>query len=101
MRNQFYSTDRTGEEWSILDLTRAVLSTGGITNGSVPNAMSAARNRQRCSVFVGSGLSARLLPRDLPQWKTFYYYFRQCCDLLWAAKDVCITVESMHQLVRW
>jgi len=69
---QSYLTDLSDEEWKILE-------------PQIPLAKGAGRPRQHSfreilnAVFylLKSGCAWRLLPHDLPHWKTVYHYFRQ------------------------
>lgn len=70
-KNQRYSTDLSDLEWNVLEPYVPAQKSGGrpITHHrrEIVNAI---------FYIIRSGCGWRLLPRDLPPWKTVYYYWR-------------------------
>ena len=72
MSNQLYPTDLTDREWECIRKHIPAGRAGGrpqrINRRDVVNAI---------SYVLRGGIAWRMLPRDFPNWKTVYHYFRQ------------------------
>ena len=78
MRTQSYPTDLTDEEWAILEpvLTRALY--GRKRKRIGPPRQYPLREILNAILYIlVGGCPWRLLPHDLPPWKTVYYHFRR------------------------
>ncbi len=75
MSSASYPTDVTDEQWELLrDLVPAPKPSPGrdpIDRREIVNGL---------LYVVRSGIPWRMMPHDLPNWSTFYEYFRQCRD---------------------
>lgn len=89
MPRQAYPTDLTDAQWSKIE---------GHFPGDEPNRRGRKREHSYREImnaifyFLVSGCVWRLLPHDLPPWKTVYHYFR-----LWTRNG---TIEAIHTDLR-
>ncbi len=87
MERKLYPTDLTDREWNLIERLVPPIKPGGHP-GIWP------RREIVNGIFyiLRSGCAWRLLPHDLPPWKTVYHYFR-----LWS-KDG--TIQAIHTALR-
>lgn len=82
-----YLTDLTDKEWLLIESLLPEAKSGGR-----PRLHSRREIINSIFYIVRSGCAWRLLPRDLPPWKTVYHYYR-----LWRIDG---TWECVHRLLR-
>ena len=82
-----YLTDLTDKEWTVVEPALPEVKAGGR-----PRIHSIREILNAIFYIVRSGCAWRLLPRDLPPWKTVYHYYR-----LWRIDG---TWECIHRVLR-
>ncbi len=82
-----YLTDLSDKEWIVVEPTLPEVKSGGR-----PRIHSRREILNAIFYIVRSGCAWRLLPRDLPPWKTVYHYYR-----LWRIDG---TWEQIHRALR-
>jgi putative transposase len=91
MTRQTYSTDVTDSEWNYLEPHLPAPKSGGRPRRHTVRAILNA-----IFYVLRSGCAWRLLPHDLPPWKTVYHYFRQ-----WRLQGIWDTLHhALHVAVR-
>jgi transposase len=91
MNREFYPTDLTDAEWNALAPHLPAPKEGGR-----PRRHSVRDILNAILYILRSGCAWRLLPHDLPPWKTVYHYFR-----LWRLQGLWNTVhQALHTAVR-
>lgn len=71
MERKRYPTDLTDAEWAILEPLIPAAKPGGRSRSAEMREVMDA-----ISYVLRGGISWRMLPHDLPPWKTVYHYFR-------------------------
>ncbi len=87
MRRKPYPTDLTNEQWAILEPLIPLAKPGGR-----PRSVDMREVVNAIFYILSAGCAWRMMPHDLPPWKTVYHYFR-----LWRIDGVW---RQMNQLLR-
>jgi putative transposase len=96
MAIQVYPSDLSDEEWSLLATLLPAAKPGGR-----PRSVDLRRILNGLFDLVRSGCAWRLLPRDLPPWKTVFHYFRKWrLDGTWERVHTCLRVQLRARLGR-
>ncbi len=75
MRNQLYPTDLTDSQWELIKELIPPAKPGGR-----PRTLDMRRVINAILYVVVGGIKWRMLPREYPNWKSVYHYFRQWRD---------------------
>lgn len=75
MHNQLYPTDLTDSQWELSKELIPLAKPGGR-----PRTLDMRKVLNAILYVVVGGIKGRMLPREYPNWKSGYHYFRQWRD---------------------